>query len=216
MVKFLYPTANSSLQRLLGRSILERYFNLKYREEHQRRLESRRSPVLDDMERDQSGVYNGGPITQDFAADGNGKINELADRMVDADAILSKAGTKPSTLQADDFQRNIKAENQRIALSATSRTSSVAMGEISYPKPPKPSGDGDCKWGICSWCSESIPFDKLRDTRWWRYASKVITLCKRVANVMKDVMLTTTFGLMYAFLIHAQHPSTHSIVSPRG
>lgn len=178
IVKFLYPAAPPNLQRLLGRSIFERYFNMKYREEHQRRLTSHRFPVLDDMEGDQSDGCNGQPQLspqKDSIADGDVKTDGLTGRMVDADAILSKSGTKPSTFQADDFQRKFRAENQRTALSATSRTSSVPMGEISYPKPPKPSGDGEFKWAVCSWCFESIPDDKLQNSRWWRYVSKTIT-----------------------------------------
>ncbi|KAL6896478.1 hypothetical protein GGI43DRAFT_121277 [Trichoderma evansii] len=171
MVKHLYPTASLSLQRLLGRSILERYFNLKYREEHQRRLATHRSPVKYDDEEDQSHFHIGRseasrPITRkDSIYD---KITKCEDQMVDSDAVLSRSGTRPSTLQADEFQRKTGAENRRTALSVISRTSSVPLGDISYPKPPKPSEDGESRWATCSWCSEFYLIDHFQNARWWR------------------------------------------------
>ncbi|KAM0524477.1 hypothetical protein ACHAPE_000571 [Trichoderma viride] len=170
MVILLYPTAPLSLQRLLGRSVLERYFDLRYREEHQRLLATRRSCGLDEVEEDHSDVLHGGPepsrpINQkDYVADGDVEVDELVGQMVDSGAMPSISGSKPSTFRVDDFQH----QNRLTALSATSRTSTVPMGEIDYPKPPKPSGNGELGWAICNWCSESIPYDKLRDTRWWR------------------------------------------------
>ncbi|KAK1252949.1 LOW QUALITY PROTEIN: hypothetical protein MKX08_004136 [Trichoderma sp. CBMAI-0020] len=169
MVRFLYPTAPLSLQRLLGRSVLERYFNLKYREEHRRLLATRRSSGMGEVEEDQPDVLHGemellSPINQkDYVADGV-KIDELVDQVVESGARPLILGSKPSILQIDDIQH----QNRRTTLSATSRTSTVRMAEIDYPKPPKPSGDGELGWAICYLCSESIPHDKLRDTRWWR------------------------------------------------
>ncbi|KAK6448420.1 hypothetical protein FP744_10004670 [Trichoderma asperellum] len=173
IVKFLYPAAPLSLQRLLGRSILERYFNLKYREEHQRRLATRRSITLDSEEEDQARSHNGGPklsrpIARKDKVYGRDNKNDSTGQVVDSDAMLSQSGTKPSTLQGDEFQRKTEAENRRAALSASSRTSSVPIGDISYPKPPKPSGDGECSRAICPWCSESHPYGNFQDERWWR------------------------------------------------
>lgn len=135
MVRFLYPTAPLSLQHLLGRSVLERYSNLRYREEHQRLLATRRSCGLDEVEEDQSDVLHGGPepsitINQpDYVADGDVKIDELVGQMVDSGAMPSILLTKLLTLQVDDFQH----QNRHTALLATSRTSTVSMGEIDYP-----------------------------------------------------------------------------------
>lgn len=221
IVKFLYPAAPLSLQRLLGRSILERYFNLKYREEHQRRLATRRSITLDSEEEDQARSHNGGPklsrpIARKDKVYGRDNKNDSTGQVVDSDAMLSQSGTKPSTLQGDEFQRKTEAENRRAALSASSRTSSVPIGDISYPKPPKPSGDGECSRAICPWCSESHPYGNFQDERWWRYASDIMTPCDRVANALKDAMSTTIFGHMYAYSIRVQHHSTHLIDSATG
>lgn len=222
IVKFLYPAAPLSLQRLLGRSILERYFNLKYREEHQRRLATRRSIILDNEEEDQSRIHDGGPELprpinrKDNIYDRDMKIDDSTGQVVDSDTKLSQSGTKPSTLQADEFQRKREAENRRAALSAISRTSSVPIGDISYPKPPKPSGDGECSRAICPWCSESHPYGNFQNERWWRYASDIMTPFDRVANALKDAMSTTIFGHIYAYSMRVQHHSTHLIDSATG
>lgn len=204
MIKYLYPTAPLGLQQLLGRSILERYFNLKYREEHQRRLATRRSTVVIN-EKDQSQVYYEGLELPGLTI-GKGFVDEFAGRVVDSDTMLSKSGTKPSTLQPDEFKRNTEAENRRAALSAISRTSSVPIGDISYPKPPKPSGNGELSRAICSWCSESFPYGNFQDVRWWRYVPDIRMPCNKVTNVIIDAMLITTFDLMYASSIRVQHP----------
>lgn len=178
-MKYLYPTASLSLQRLLGRSILERFFNLKYREEHQQRLATRRSIVLDSEEH-QPQVHNeshNGGLELPGLTFGKDYVNEFAGRVVDSDAMLSQSGTKPSTLQADEFKRKTEAGNRYAALSVISRTSSVPIGDISYPKPPKPTGNGEFSWAMCSWCSESHPYGYFQDERWWRYAPDIIMLC---------------------------------------
>lgn len=46
VIKHLYAGAPLSLQRLLGQSILERYYNIQHRREHQQRLSTRHSTVL--------------------------------------------------------------------------------------------------------------------------------------------------------------------------
>ncbi|PKK49154.1 hypothetical protein CI102_4565 [Trichoderma harzianum] len=172
MIKFLYPMAPLNLQRLLSRSILERHFNIEYRGEHQRRLAARRMLVLDDDDHkeDQPHADNGSqevlrPTTRkDY-------VNEAADIVRDdsekeTDIILSKSGTKPSTLQTQEFERKVNEKKPLKALSAVSKTSSVPIGDVNYPKPPKPQGEYD--WATCYWCFETFPHDKFQNVKWWR------------------------------------------------
>ncbi|KAL7961305.1 hypothetical protein V8C34DRAFT_274365 [Trichoderma compactum] len=173
MIKFLYPMAPLDLQRLLSRSILERHFNIEYRGEHQRRLEARRKPVSDDdgdHKEDQPRVHNGSqevlrPVTRkDY-------VNEAADIVRDdsekeTEIMPSKSGTKPSTLQTQEFQHKVNEKKPLEALSAVSKTSSVPVGDVNYPKPPKPQGEND--FATCYWCFESYPYDKFQNVKWWR------------------------------------------------
>ncbi|UKZ82570.1 hypothetical protein TrVFT333_010362 [Trichoderma virens FT-333] len=146
MVKFLYPTAPLNLQRLLGRSILERHFKIRYRVEHQQCLKTHRLHILD--KEDNPRVHDNGP--------------ELISRKDYVDDAF--------TVALDDSGARIEPELSKPecpALSSVSRAPSLPKGDISYPEPPKPLGDGNSSWATCCWCSESHPYRKFEDTRWW-------------------------------------------------
>lgn len=178
MIKFLYPMAPLNLQHLLSRSILERHFNIEYRGEHQRRLAAHRTRALDDDDHkeDQPRVDNDSqevlrPITRkDYVDEAADVVHDRSEK--GTDTMLSKSGTKPSTLQTQEFQRKLNQEKPLKALSVVSKASSVPIGDINYPRPPK--SDGEHDWAKCYWCFESYPHEKFQDAKWWRCFFKYI------------------------------------------
>ncbi|KAF3066101.1 hypothetical protein CFAM422_009245 [Trichoderma lentiforme] len=179
MIKFLYPMASLNLQRLLSRSILERHFNIQYRGEHQQRLAARRMP--------HKKVDNGSqevlrPITRkDYVDEAADVVHDKSEK--GTDTMLSKSGTKPSTLQTQEFQRKLNQEKPLKALSVVSKTSSVPIGDINYPRPPK--SHGEHGWTKCDWCFESYPHDKFQDAKWWRYFFKYICARRHVDHDLR-------------------------------
>ncbi|KAL7910317.1 hypothetical protein GGI35DRAFT_362150 [Trichoderma velutinum] len=171
LIKHLYPSAPLSLQRLLGRSILERHFNIQYRREHQRRLSTQRLAVLY-KRNGQTQVHNNRLELRNYTTrmdqDDNTPNDICNDFAIQTDPMISQSSSKPSTLQTDEFYHRLEAGKQFPALSTISTTSSVPTGDISYPQPPKPLGDGNSSWATCHWCYESYPYNKFQDTGWWR------------------------------------------------
>ncbi|KAL6697357.1 hypothetical protein J3F84DRAFT_368721 [Trichoderma pleuroticola] len=86
------------------------------------------------------------------------------------DTMISQSSSKPSTLQTDEFYHKLEARKQSSVLSTVSTTPLVPTGDgdISYPQPPKPLGDGNSSWATCHWCFESYPYNKFQDKGWWR------------------------------------------------
>ncbi|KAL6796745.1 hypothetical protein J3E68DRAFT_401724 [Trichoderma sp. SZMC 28012] len=82
--------------------------------------------------------------------------------------IISQSGSKPSTLQTDEFNHRLEPRKQSPPLSTVPTTPLVPTEDISYPQPPRPLGDGNPSWATCHWCSESYPYNKFQDKSWWR------------------------------------------------
>lgn len=96
--------------------------------------------------------------------------------------MISQWSSNPLTLQTDELNYRLEARKQSPALSTVSTTPLVPTGDISYPQPPKPLGDGNSSWATCHWCFESYPYNKFQDKSWWRYAFDIILPHYRVTN----------------------------------
>ncbi|UKZ56833.1 hypothetical protein TrVGV298_010677 [Trichoderma virens] len=169
-VKTLYPKAPLSLQRLLGRSIVARYFSIQSRGKDQRRLSTHRILTLD--EEDKPRAHNDPELLNLIS--GKDCIDDALtvardDSATKIDAVLSKSESSASIFQADEFQSEPEERRQHPALSSVSGTPSVPLDHISYPEPPKPLGDGKSSWATCCWCSETYPYHKFEDKNWWRH-----------------------------------------------
>lgn len=187
VIKHLYTEAPLSLQRLLSQSMLERHFNIQYRREHQQSLSTDRLAVL--CERDgQTQVENNtlelqNSITRKNQDDDapNGICNNF---LIQTDTMISQSSSKSPNLQTDDRYNKLEARKQPPAISTISTTPSVPTGDISYPQPPKPLGDGTPSWATCHWCFKSYPYKNFQDKGWWRYAFDTISLSCKVTNTV--------------------------------
>ncbi|CAH0058103.1 unnamed protein product [Clonostachys solani] len=161
IVSTLYPGASKSLHKLLSRSILDRYFRLKYKQQHQRHLSQRRAMHKID---ENDLVLN---IKNEKPAEIQPKILPMRNPRELKDLAPSKSHgerSKPSTLQESQVLNTI---NNTVAKSVATSASTVLITDIRYPKPPKP----ETPWAghtSCDWCAMAFENAKFKDPRWWR------------------------------------------------
>uniref|UniRef100_A0A8H7KEP0 C2H2-type domain-containing protein n=1 Tax=Bionectria ochroleuca TaxID=29856 RepID=A0A8H7KEP0_BIOOC len=161
IVSNLHPGASTDLQKLLSRSILDRYFRLKYKQQHQRHLSQRRAtPKIDEGDL----VLN---TRNEKTVEVQPKVLPIRTPRDSKELAPSKSHgerSKPSTLQESQVLNAIgDIEARSVATSA----STVPMTDIRYPKPPKP----ESPWAgltSCDWCAMAFENAKFKDPRWWR------------------------------------------------
>lgn len=172
----LYPNAPESLQRLLARSILERYLRLKYIEQHRDHLSMprpthSRSIDADDLVAIEQAESEGEPetIQEERPRVARDEVNEgfisHEDHNREGRQYVRKTerSSKPSTLPLNDM-RNIS--EQRVPAAAASVASSVPLADTRYPRPPKP--DGVSTVATCKWCFETYEVREFKKEYWWR------------------------------------------------
>ncbi|KAK4074577.1 uncharacterized protein Triagg1_5173 [Trichoderma aggressivum f. europaeum] len=158
ILQHLYPTTPFNLRRLLAKSIQQRYFDIKGRGERQRATRRLLASKNGQMEIRDDGPELRESITRKDQDDDTSTST--------ADGFTAQtSGTNPPTLQVDEFRRRLGAEWQHVALSTTS---SVAVGDISYPQPPRLLGNGESSQATCHCCYESYPHSEFQDAAWWR------------------------------------------------
>ncbi|VUC29319.1 unnamed protein product [Clonostachys rosea] len=161
IVSILYPGSSRSLKKLLSRSILDRYFRLKYKQQHQRHLSQRRAiHKINDNDL----VLE---VENEKPAQIQPKVLPIRNPHGLKEPAPSKSQgerSKPSTLQESQVLNTIAdTATKSIATSA----STVPMTDIRYPKPPKPENPWSAltSWG---WCAMAFENAKFKDPRWWR------------------------------------------------
>ncbi|CAG9990917.1 unnamed protein product [Clonostachys byssicola] len=161
IVSNLHPGASMDLQKLLSRSILDRYFRLKYKQQHQRHLSQRRAmPKIDEA----GSVLE---ISNEKTVEFQPKVLPIRNPRESKEQAPSKSHgerSKPSTLQESQVLNAIGGTEAR---SVATSASTVPMTDIRYPKPPKP----ESPWAglsSCDWCAMAFKNAKFKDSRWWR------------------------------------------------
>lgn len=165
ILQHLYPATPFNLRRLLAKSIQQRYFDIQSRGERQRATRRLLGSDNGQMEIRDDGPERREPITQEDQDDD-------APTSTTDGFTTQTSGLKPPTLQIDEFRDRLGAEWQHVALSTIS---SVAIGDISYPQPPRLSGTGESSQITCHCCYESYPHSEFQDPAWWRYVFNMIT-----------------------------------------
>lgn len=166
IVSNLHPGASTDLQKLLSRSILDRYFRLKYKQQHQRHLSQRRAtPKIDEGDL----VLN---TRNEKTVEVQPKVLPIRTPRDSKELAPSKSHgerSKPSTLQESQV---LNAIGDTEARSVATSASTVPMTDIRYPKPPKP----ESPWAgltSCDWCAMAFENAKFKDPRWWRFVSNL-------------------------------------------
>lgn len=162
----LYQDAPVPLQRLLSRSILERYLRLKYMEHHHNNLNRRRPtirPVIDEMDldepdsKDQEKLKERPTMTPVTTRD---EINQVGRQQ-------QARSSRPSTLPPQAIPRIMQLRQQ------PSRASSIHMADTRYPRPPKPQGMSPIV--TCGWCRRTFEVKKVNKENWWRRVSSKLS-----------------------------------------
>lgn len=168
IILYLFPNISRSLQRLLSRSVMDRYFRLN----HERNQQGLSGSVFEERiagqkPRSASGNSNERTAGEPSVPTAVPSFHREGLKELDADE-------KDSQVSPEEIELKPKEAEKIGLILQMAPASPDPRPDVNYPQPPRPMNNDRTSWEACYLCTEMYTGDHFQDSNWWRHVTPQI------------------------------------------